>query len=138
MLGHSAPLGTQVRQQEKPCPPLTRGTERAGVFVLLHPVRLHSSQVAVSALDTPSRLFDCGATSPLQKDWKASLRKTSQPRLTPAFLPSSLSKSCLMFFPKPCCAFHENGSLGGNLGSRPGLKELSRCQIWARRAWWGV
>lgn len=49
MLGHSVPLETQVKQQENPCPGLTRGTERAGVFTLEHPARLHSSQVAISA-----------------------------------------------------------------------------------------
>lgn len=49
MLGHSVPLGTQVRQHKNPCPALTTGTERAGVFMLQHPGRLHSSQGAANA-----------------------------------------------------------------------------------------
>lgn len=49
MLGHSVPLGTQVRQHENPCLALTTGTERAGVFMLQHPGRLHTSQGAMGA-----------------------------------------------------------------------------------------
>lgn len=49
MLGNSVPLGTQVRQHENPCLALTTGTERAGVFMLQHPGRLHTSQGAASA-----------------------------------------------------------------------------------------